>query len=313
MTALLDKRLVVVTGKGGVGKTTVAAALGLLGARAGKRTVICEVAEQERLAGLFGVDVSEHEERELAPNLHAVSVDPEQAKEEWLRYQLKSGTLAGVLGGSSIFRYLSASAPGLSELVTMGKVWDLAQIERRTGGSVFDLAIVDAPATGHGVAMLRAPATYASVARMGPIRRQALAIDRFLRDRRRTGVVVVALPEEMPVNETLDLERRLGDEMEMTIEMAIVNGLYPQRFTGAEAKRLGEAGRDGPPPAETDAVHPALHAAIAEHERVRGQRSQLRRLRRGLGAPVATLPFLFEPELGPEELGELAHRLERVL
>ena len=303
MPSLLDKRLVVVTGKGGVGKTTVAAALGLAAARAGKRTVICEVAEQERLAELFGVDASGHEERELAPDLHSVSVDPEQAKEEWLRYQLKSGTLAGVLGGSSIFRYLSAAAPGLSELVTIGKVWDLAQLERRTGGSVFDLAIVDAPATGHGIAMLRAPSTYAGVARVGPIRRQALQIDRFLRDPARTGVVVVALPEEMPVNETLDLERRLGEEMEMEIDRAVVNGLYPERFSREDAERLRAA----------DAASEAVRAALAEHERVRGQRSQLRRLRRGLRAPVATLPFCFEPELGVEQLGELARRLERAL
>jgi anion-transporting ArsA/GET3 family ATPase len=303
MPGLLDKRLVVVTGKGGVGKTTVAAALGLIAARSGKRTVICEVAEQERLAALFGVGQSGHEERELAPGLHSISVDPERAKEEWLRYQLKSGTLAGVLGGSSLFRYLSAAAPGLSELVTIGKVWDLAQLERRTGGSVFDLAIVDAPATGHGIAMLRAPSTYASVARVGPIRRQALKIDGFLRDPGRTGVVVVALPEEMPVNETFDLERRLAEEMEMAIDRAVVNGLYPERFTAAEAERLqGAAGENG-----------AVRAAVAEHERVRGQRAQLRRLRRGLEAPVTTLPFLFEPELGLEQLEELARRLERRL
>jgi anion-transporting ArsA/GET3 family ATPase len=303
LPSLLDKRLVVVTGKGGVGKTTVAAALGLIAARSGKRTVICEVAEQERLADLFGVDASGHEERELAPELHSVSVDPERAKDEWLRYQLKSNTLAGVLGGSSLFRYLSAAAPGLSELVTIGKVWDLAQLERRTGGSVFDLAIVDAPATGHGIAMLRAPSTYASVARVGPIRRQALTIDKFLRNRRRTGVVVVAAPEEMPVNETLDFERRLADEMEMSIDRVIVNAVYPERFTGREVKRLRKVRReDG-----------AVRAALAEYERVRGQRSQLRRLRRGLDAPVATLPFLFEPELGLEQLGELARRLERAL
>jgi anion-transporting ArsA/GET3 family ATPase len=300
---LLDKRLVVVTGKGGVGKTTVAAALGLVAARAGKRTVICEVAEQERLAELFGVDASDHEERELAPNLHAVSVDPELAKEEWLRYQLKSSTLAGVLGGSSIFRYLSAAAPGLSELVTIGKVWDLAQLERRTGGSVFDLAIVDAPATGHGMAMLRAPSTYAGVARVGPIRRQALQIDRFLRDPGRTGVVVVALPEEMPVNETLDLERRLREEMDMRIDRAVVNGLYPERFTREDAERLRAVADSSAP----------VRAALAEHERVRGQRSQLRRLRRGLDAPVATMPFCFEPELGVEEVDRLARRLERAL
>jgi anion-transporting ArsA/GET3 family ATPase len=316
--SLLDKRLVVVTGKGGVGKTTVAAALGLIAARSGKRTVICEVAEQERLAGLFGVDASGHEERELAPDLHSMSVDPELAKEEWLRYQLKSGRLAGVLGGSSVFRYLSAAAPGLSELVTIGKVWDLAQLERRTGGSVFDLAIVDAPATGHGIAMLRAPSTYASVARVGPIRRQALQIDRFLRDRKRTGVVVVALPEEMPVNETMELERRLGDELDMAIDRVVVNALYPERFTGAEAKRLRaarrpDADRSGAGRARPLAHDGAVRAALAEHERVRGQRSQLRRLRRGLDAPVATLPFLFEPELGLEQLGELARRLERAL
>jgi anion-transporting ArsA/GET3 family ATPase len=302
MPSLLDRRLVVVTGKGGVGKTTVAAALGLVAARAGKRTVICEVAEQERLSDLFGVDGAGHEERELAPNLHTVSVDPDLAKEEWLRYQLKSGTLAGVLGGSSVFRYLSAAAPGLSELVTMGKVWDLAQLERRTGGSVFDLAIVDAPATGHGVAMLRAPSTYASVARVGPIRRQALQIDAFLRDRARTGVMVVAAPEEMPVNETLDLEERLRDEMAMAIDLAVVNAVYPERFTRAEAERLRASRKDGP-----------VRAALAEHERVRGQRAQLRRLRRGLDAPVATLPFCFEPELGLAQLEELARRLERAL
>jgi anion-transporting ArsA/GET3 family ATPase len=303
VASLLDRRLVVVTGKGGVGKTTVAAALGLLGARAGKRTVICEVAEQERLSDLFGVNASGHEERELAPNLHSVSVDPERAKEEWLRYQLKSGALAGVLGGSSVFRYLSAAAPGLSELVTIGKVWDLAQLERRTGGSVFDLAIVDAPATGHGIAMLRAPSTYASVARVGPIRRQALQIDAFLRDRERTGVVVVALPEEMPVNETLDIERRLREEMDMGIDRAVVNALYPERFTRDEAERLRALRRN----------NGAVRAALAEHERVRGQRSQLRRLRRGLDAPVATLPFLFEPELGLEQVDELASRLGRAL
>jgi anion-transporting ArsA/GET3 family ATPase len=328
VTSLLDRRLIVVTGKGGVGKTTVAAAIGLIAARAGKRTVICEVAEQERLSDLFGVNASGHEERELAPNLHTVSIDRELAKEEWLRYQLKSGTLAGVLGGSSVFRYLSAAAPGLSELVTIGKVWDLAQLERRTGGSVFDMAIVDAPATGHGIAMLRAPSTYASVARVGPIRRQALQIDAFLRDRRRTGVVVVALPEEMPVNETLDIEHRLGEEMGMEIDRAVVNALYPERFTREDAQRLREAAGSGAREVVGGGArraersgggragerrNAALRAALAEHERVRGQRTQLRRLRRGLDAPVATLPFLFEPELGLEQLDELARRLERSL
>jgi hypothetical protein len=115
--------------------------------------------------------------------------------------------------------------------------------------------------------------------------------------------VVVALPEEMPVNETLDLELRLAEEMEMGIDRAVVNAVYPERFTREEAKRLRSI----------DQANGAVSAALAEVERVRGQRSQLRRLRRGLDAPVATLPFLFEPELGLEQLGQLARRLERAL
>jgi anion-transporting ArsA/GET3 family ATPase len=308
MASLLDRRLVVVTGKGGVGKTTVAAALGLLAARRGKRTVVCEVAQQERLAALFGVGDVGHLERELAPGLHAVSVQPERAKEEWLHHQLKSATLAGVLGGSRMFQYLTAAAPGLSELVTIGKVWDLAQLERRTSGSVFDLAIVDAPSTGHGLAMLRAPGTYANVARVGPISRQAGIIDSFLHDAGSTGVLVVALPEEMPVSETIDFERRLADEVGIEVEQVVVNAIYPQRFGGEEAERLRSLdGRASP------SASPALRTALAEHERARGQRSQLRRLRRRVKAPVATLPYLFEPELGRGEVERLASELERRL
>jgi anion-transporting ArsA/GET3 family ATPase len=308
VAALLDKRLIVVTGKGGVGKTTVAASLGLAAARRGKRTVVCEVAEQERLAGMFGVTDVGHAEHELAPGLHAVSVDPRRAKEEWLRYQLKSGTLAGLLGGSSLFGYLTAAAPGLSELVTIGKVWDLAQLERRTEGSVFDLAIVDAPATGHGLGLLKAPSTYASVARMGPVSRHARVIDGFLRDRGTTAVLAVALAEEMPVNETIELERRLAGEVGMELDRVVANAVFPQRFSAEEAGRLRS--RDGRGSSSASA---ALRAALAEHERARGQRAQLRRLRRHVGAPVVTLPHVFEPELGPAELERLGAKLERTL
>ena len=207
--SLLDKRLVVVTGKGGVGKTTVAAALGLAAARRGKRMIVCEVAEQERLDGAVrpGAGYAESASWRRAAR---VSIDPERAKEEWLRYQLRSGTLAGLLGGSRIFQYLTAAAPGLTELVTIGKVWDLAQLERRDRRARSTTwRSSTRPATGHGLAMLRAPRTYASIARVGPIRRQAPSIDAFVRDPAQTGVLAVALPEEMPVNETIDLERAL--------------------------------------------------------------------------------------------------------
>src|SRR3954469_14286400 len=225
VTALLDKRLLVVTGKGGAGKTTLAVALGLAAERHGKRVVLCEVAGSERMSRLV---------RELT----TMSVDPEEAKREWLRYQLKSRTLAGVLGGSSLFQYLTAAAPGLTELVTIGKVWDLAQLEPRAGGPAVDLAIVDAPATGHGLAMLRAPSTYATIARVGPVGRHAETIDSFLRDRRQTGVLAVALPEEMPVNEMVEFERALARELDIPVDAIVVNAVHPIRFRPEECRRL---------------------------------------------------------------------------
>jgi anion-transporting ArsA/GET3 family ATPase len=306
--SLLDKRLLVVTGKGGTGKTTVSAALGLIAARRGQRAVVCEVARKERLGAMFGAGELGHAERELAPGLYGISIDPERAKEEWLRHQLHSSALAGLLGHSRIFQYLTAAAPGLSELVTMGKVWDMAQLERRLGGATYDLAIVDAPATGHGLAMLRAPKTFADIARVGPIHRQALRIHEFVTDPAWTGVVAVALPEEMPVNETLELGGRLREEMGLELEAVVVNGLYPERFTGDEAKLL--ASLDG---AGSAGQRAALRAALFEHRRARAQRAELRRLRREADAPVATLPYLFQPDLGPEQLERLSKELERRL
>ena len=296
-----------VTGKGGVGKTTVAAALGLKAARAGKRAVVCEVAQQERLAALFGVGSNGYTERELAPGLAGISIDPEAAKQEWLRYQLRSGTLAGLLGHSRIFQLLTAAAPGLDELVTIGKVWELAQLERKTAQApVYDLAIVDAPATGHGLAMLAAPKTFSDVARVGPIHRQAGIIHGFLSDPASTAILTVALPEEMPVNETLELEGRLAEELGRGVDQIVVNGVLPERFSSAEAESLqlavgswqGSAAGEG-----------AVRTALTEYRRARGQRAQLGRLRRAAKAPVSTLPYLFAAELGLDELETLAAKL----
>ncbi len=309
MSGVLDKRLVFVTGKGGTGKTIVSAALGLVAARRGKRTMVCEVAEQNRIPNLFGREGAGFSEVELAESLYAISVDPEHAREEWLKFQLRSGTLAGVLNGNRLFSYLAAAAPGLAELVTIGKVWELAQLERKTAkASPYDVVIVDAPATGHGVAMLRAPKTFRDAARVGPIASQANRIHSFLANPRQTAVVAVALAEDMPVNETLDLAARLDEDMGQELQAIVVNAVYPERFSGADAEAIASA--DGRP---SPGARDALHAALSEHRRARAQRSQLRRLRREAEAPVSTLPFLFEPEIGGAEVEALSRELERRL
>lgn len=275
--ALLDHRLLFVTGKGGVGKSTIAAALGGLAVARGRRVVVAEVhrrADVEHVVTAAGAD--------------HISIDPQDAMEEYLADQLP-GPLAELLKSSRAFGYLAAATPGLRELLTAGKLWELAQDERRTPGArPYDLVVVDAPATGHGLALLQAPRTFADAAKVGPIARQGGIIDAQLRDPAQTAVVAVTTAEEMPVNETLALREGLRAAMGLDLSLVVVNGVRPDRFTAAEAKLLAEA---------TD--EPAVAVALDQHALAREQRSQLGRLRRGLDGAVATVTLPFVPQ-GPD-------------
>ena len=293
--------LVVVTGKGGVGKSTVAAALGLAAARRHLRTIVAEVAARDDVSrALAGSGTRPFEERAVADDLFHISIDPERAMEEYLVDQLPVRALADVLTSSRLFTYLAAATPGMRELLTMGKVWELAQGRRRTPGArPYDLVVLDAPATGHGVAVLAAPSTFAEAARVGPIARQGRTIHEMVADPERTGVIAVATAEEMPVNETLALREALRRDVGLDLDAVVVNALLPDRFSAGDAAAL--AARPGR----------AARMAASLHARARAQREQLERLRSGLGAevPIVTLPFVVAADLGPGELGLLAGKL----
>jgi anion-transporting ArsA/GET3 family ATPase len=305
LTELLDKRLVFVTGKGGVGKTTVAVALGLRAAAAGKRTIVCEVSSQENASRIFDHTEVGFHEVEMEENLWSISIDPDESMREYVLLQLKVRAMRDMLFRSRIFSYLAAATPGLKELVTIGKIWELAQLDRKVKqGRKYDLVIVDAPATGHGIGFLQTPRTFAAIARVGPIHSQAQQLDRLITDQEHTGVAIVSLPEEMPVNESAALEHDLRHEVGVAVDRVYMNALYPERFSKEEAERLGELAGG-----ENGAARAAARAAISEHDRARSQRAQLARLRRRVTAPVKTLPFLFEPELDVAAAQQLAKRL----
>ena len=285
-----------------MGKTTVALALGVAAARRGLRTIVCEVAHQERFSRLMGREGVGYEETEIAENLNAISLDQQHTLEEWVTYQLPSKTLAGLLYRSGIFQHLTSAAPGIKELVTIGKIWELAQLHRKSKDArPYDFVVVDSPASGHGLGMLRAPRTFADVARVGPIRNQADRIHDFIISDR-TGVLAVALPEEMPVNETLEYAEELEHFRGGPVDSVVVNGLYPARFTEDEIASLN--GHTGP----------AARAAVTEYCRYRLQVEELERLREGVSnVPLSSLPFLFAPELGLDEVTQLSHELEEQL
>ncbi|MGH2980638.1 MAG: ArsA family ATPase, partial [Solirubrobacterales bacterium] len=244
-------------------------------------------------------------EVELQENLWAISIDPDESMREYVLLQLKVRAMRDLLFRSRVFTYLAAATPGLKELVTIGKIWELAQLDRKVKkGRKYDLVIVDAPATGHGIGFLQTPRTFANIARVGPIHSQAQELNRYITDGSVTGTAIVALPEEMAVNETAILERELREEIGVAVDRVYMNALYPERFSGEEIERIEAAsGEARGAPAE------ALRAASSEHRRARSQRAQLERLRERVSASVKELPFVFEPVLGVDEARDLAARL----
>jgi len=306
---LLDHRLVVVTGKGGTGKTTVAAALGVVAARAGRRTIVAEVARRADVAGALDAPAGEaFAETQLRPGLFHISIDPEEAMEEYLRDQLPSRHLADLLVHSRSFGLLTAATPGLRELLSMGKVWELAQDQRRTPGArSYDLVVLDAPATGHGVAALAAPGTFARAARTGPVARQGRLIAQWLADPALTAVVAVARPEELPVAETVALADQLRTRLGMELEEVVVNGVARERFSASDEERLREA----LPAVDGGAGGWAVRRALADLDVARKQRALVTRLAEEVGLDPLCLPVAVDPESGGADLDALAEALLR--
>jgi anion-transporting ArsA/GET3 family ATPase len=311
MIPLLSRQLVFVTGKGGTGKTTVSLALALAAAARGRRTILCEVGAHARIPRVYGLADGRHgEELGVDEDLWTVSIDPHRALEEWLATVVGRAPTA-VLARSHAFGHFVAAAPGAREVVTITKAWELTQARRwdRRAARRYDLVVVDAPATGHALGMLRTPGTFASVARVGPIARQAAAVRDFLADASCSAVVAVATPGELPVSETLEFARRLREQPGRELDAVIANAVLPERIATEDLDELAFA-LDGD---RRRLLRTAQRVAVGEHARARAQAEQLARLRAGVSGPVLELPFVFAPELGVADAARLALRLDDLL
>ncbi len=301
----LDKRLIFVTGKGGVGKSTVAIAMGIRAALEGKRTIVVEVASTENTSRIFKQEEVGYKEVEVANDLWAISIDPDDSMREYVLLQLKVKAMRDLLFRSRMFTYLAEATPGLNELVTIGKIWELAQPDRKIKhGRRYDLVIVDSPATGHGISFLQTPRTFGNIARVGPMHNQARELEEMICNHELTGSVIVSLPEEMPVNETASLEAELTGDIGISVDRVIMNALYPDRFPEEDIAALEPLQSSEDP--ELRAVH---RAALSQSRRTIAQQEQVTRLHEMVSAPISSLPFVFEPELTLKAARRLAEGL----
>ncbi len=301
----LQPRTVFVTGKGGVGKSTVSAALALAWRDAGARTLLVEIEGQSSAAAMLSSKTVGYEPTPLAEHLAATRITLSDALKEYSRQRLKVRLVADRLVSNPIMDQFAQAAPGFRELLVLGKLWSLAGETDDRGKPRWDAIVVDSPATGHGLGLLGMAGVIARMFPVGPISGEARAVDAFVKDPARVGVVLAALPEELPVTETLELRDELHARG-VHVCAAVLNGLLVDRFTAREAKLATRLMTDDSLDA---AAHHAFETVVWEHARCTDQAAERERLDAGLGVPAAVLPYLFAPQLGREHVTSLARWL----
>jgi anion-transporting ArsA/GET3 family ATPase len=292
VTDLLERRLVFVTGKGGVGKTTISAALALLAARRGKRTLVCEVDAKGTLAATFECAPLAFAPREVQDRLFAMTMNTEDSLREYLALQLRVPLLARLGPLARMFDFVANAAPGVKEILTVGKL--CYEVRERH----YDFVVVDAVATGHIVGQLSAPQAINELLQVGMVHDQTRWMVDLMEDAAITGLVVVTTPEEMPVNETIELAARLDTDTHVPLAAVVVNRVLPELFGRSESdvfERLRQA------PLLDELAHAAgagtatvLDAAALAVRLRRSQANELATLRQALAGGV---PFVYVPEL----------------
>jgi anion-transporting ArsA/GET3 family ATPase len=295
-------RVIFVTGKGGVGKTTVAAALGQRAAENGQRTLIIETASDGRLAHLFGHRITDSAPRRLMPGLDAVRVEARHLVEEYFSRLLRFQFLSDRLLSSNTFNALTAAAPGITEFLLLERI--LGWIEPGFGTRRrYGMIIVDGPATGHAVKLLRTPRNLAAMVPGGPLGSTARRLLALLADHTRARVLLVSLPEDMAVRETIETHQALAGDLALHVVRPVVNRVFPRHFTAGEAARIEHAGNGAP------VLAAARFAITCRREAER----HVAHLRRALGVGPILLRQLFLAELHAADLQPFARTLGRVL
>jgi len=304
--SIWDRRLILVLGKGGVGRSTVAAAIAGQLARAGKRTLLYETNANDRFGPYFDQPPVGPQPSQLAPNLWAINATPASALEEYGLMILRWKSVYEMVFENRVTRAFLRAIPGLDDYALLGKVWFHTTEEKR-GKPVWDTVVFDLPASGHSISMLKVPSVIVDTVPEGPLTRDARSVKALLSDPAQTTAVIVTLAEEMPVNEALELEAHLG-QLGVAPQQIVVNQVYPDHVpAGTPVARVLDALSADPAPG-SPLAEVTEHASLSRDRRRLNER-YLAEVRRRTRTPVVELPMLFAQTLGAAHVRELGARL----
>ncbi|HVE76302.1 MAG TPA: ArsA family ATPase [Actinomycetota bacterium] len=320
LDAVLNRRLLIISGKGGVGKTTVTGALGILAARHDLRVLLVEFDGRDSLSNLFEIGRLGPEPVQLRYNLQAINVSPEEALKEYFEVQLHMKRIARPLITSQLVDAVTSSAPGLRDILMLGKIWYMA-----THQQDLDLIVLDAPATGHAVSMLRSPEGFLRAVPVGPLATHTRQILTWLQNPEYVAVNIVGLAEDLPVNETIETVGALEEQLGFNVEHVFLNMIYPP-VGQDETLDKAAVGLEGPESlvafaqkagSKLSAKNAAALHRCAEFYSARRkvQKHHSSRLEEAVGHTARTvdLPFYFDSEFGEKHLENIADLIEEQL
>jgi anion-transporting ArsA/GET3 family ATPase len=296
---LFKKRIVFVVGKGGVGKTTISVALGMIAAEQGKKVLIVEVGNADNVGPLFDAGTLPNTPTKIANNLWGASINPKTVLKDYMHVEV------GV--NSNIFTSLTEATPGLKEVMTLGQIWRWEQEKDDRDQSTYDLIIVDAPATGHGLSLLKVPQTLIDMLGVGPITHQTQAVLDLLRNPEKTWLTVATLPEELPVNESITFQKTALEELKMSVQVTFINAIYPTLFNEQDQAVINQL-MDNFENQSSD-IKPLLVSANKRIIRREVQKVYINHLKQNAAGLIMEIPFYFTNHLRLAEIRKISQHL----